>query len=59
LWARSQPIKVPFRNGVQALANDIAFHPVLTGLRHQWELVAGGAPQPADDFFLVDEMHDM
>ncbi|MGG6241598.1 HNH endonuclease domain-containing protein [Nodosilinea sp. AN01ver1] len=36
--------------------NDMAFRPALTELRRQWELVIGGLKNPADGFFLINEL---
>jgi hypothetical protein len=36
--------------------NDMAFRPALTDLRRQWEQVVGGLKNPADGFFLINEL---
>ena len=36
--------------------NDMAFRPALTELRRQWEQVIGGLKNPADGFFLINEL---
>jgi hypothetical protein len=34
----------------------MAFRPALTKLRRQWEQVIGGLKNPADGFFLINEL---
>ncbi|PZO50931.1 MAG: hypothetical protein DCF15_15300 [Phormidesmis priestleyi] len=36
--------------------NDIAFRPALSDLRRQWEQTVGGLKNPADGFFLINEV---
>lgn len=38
------------------LRNDMAFRPVLTALRSEWETTIGGSTKPADGFFLINEL---
>ena len=40
----------------EATRNDIAFRPVLTNLRAQWQQLVQLTPRPADGFFLLTEM---
>ena len=42
------------RNGMAR--NDMAFRPALSDLRVQWEQVVGGLNNPADGFFLINEL---
>lgn len=42
------------RNG--KVRNDMAFRPALTALRIQWEQAVGGLKNPADGFFLINEL---
>jgi hypothetical protein len=35
---------------------DISFRPALTELRNQWEAIIGGIKNPADGFFLINEL---
>lgn len=51
----------PIRQGQQVnrqgqTINDMAFRPALTELRWQWEQVVGGIKNPADGFFLINEL---
>ena len=51
----------PIQQGQQAkrqgqTINDMAFRPALTELRRQWEQVIGGLKNPADGFFLINEL---
>lgn len=55
-WPFVDPAQ-PIRQGQQAKnSNDMAFRPALTELRRQWEEVIGGIKNPADGFFLINEL---
>ncbi|NJM98756.1 MAG: hypothetical protein HC800_17800 [Phormidesmis sp. RL_2_1] len=52
---------MPIQQGQQVkrdgkVRNDIAFRPALTELRRQWEQAVGGLKNPADGFFLINEL---
>ena len=52
---------MPIQQGQQAIRdgqtrNDMAFRPALEELRQQWEQVVGGLKNPADGFFLINEL---
>jgi hypothetical protein len=52
-----QPIHQGQRSQRQGqTTNDMAFRPALTELRRQWEQVIGGLKNPADGFFLINEL---
>ena len=51
----------PIQQGQKAkrqgqIINDMAFRPALTELKRQWEQVIGGLKNPADGFFLINEL---
>jgi hypothetical protein len=52
---------MPIQQGQQSIRegqsrNDMAFRPALTELRRQWEQGIGGLKNPADGFFLINEL---
>ena len=52
---------LPIQQGQQAkrngkTRNDMAFRPALSELRAQWEQAIGGLKNPADGFFLINEL---
>ncbi|MEP0949533.1 MULTISPECIES: HNH endonuclease domain-containing protein [Cyanophyceae] len=54
-------IDQPIQQGQRAqrqgqIINNVAFRPALTKLRRQWEQVIGGLKNPADGFFLINEL---
>ena len=59
-WPFVDP-EMPIQQGQRAnrqgqTINDMAFRPALTELRQQWEQVIGGLKNPADGFFLINEL---
>lgn len=49
--------KQPIRQGQKSKKfNDMAFRSTLTELREEWEIGLGGVENPADGFFLVNEL---